>query len=322
MSEFSLFVGIDVSKDWLDLCCFSPSSGQINLSQIDNTSEAIRSYVESLNHQVEQVLFCLEHTGHYSNVFLEVSSALNLTSWIEHPLQIKRSQGMQRGKTDAQDAERIAMYAYRFQDKAVFYQPSSQQITELKRLQSKRDLLVKMQGQIRQALTDKNDKDFKASVKAIAKDIETIEKKIKKVIASDSTLANQDELLQSIPGIGSVLSVTLITITEGFTSFNDSRKLACYAGIAPFPYRSGKSIRYRDRVSKLGNQRLKKLLNLAAWNAIRSVEHLKKYYERKVNEGKAKLSAINAIRNKLVAIIMAVIRRNEPFSKDYSVQNV
>ena len=179
-----------------------------------------------------------------------------------------------------------------------------------------------MQGQIKQSLEDKNDDDFTGSVQAIAKDIEAIERKIQQVINSDPDLANQDQLLKSIPGIGDVLSTTLITVTQGFTCFDDPRKLACYAGIAPFPYRSGKSIQYRDRVSKLGNQRLKMLLNLAAWNAIRSVEHLKQYYQRKVNEGKAKLSAINAIRNKLVAIIMAVIKRNQPFSKDYSVHNV
>lgn len=322
MSEYSLFVGIDVSKDWLDLCCFSPSTAQISPTQIDNAPDAIASYVASLDCDTEEVLFCLEHTGHYSNTFLEVSSALNLNSWLEHPLQIKRSQGIQRGKTDQLDAERIALYAHRFQDKAVLYQPSSQQITELKKLQSKRDLLVKMQRQIKQSSENKNDDDFAGSTQAIAKDIAVIEVKIEKVIASDPNLANQDKLLKSIPGIGSVLSATLITITDGFTSFDNPRKLACYAGIAPFPYRSGKSIRYRDRVSKLGNQRLKMLLNLAAWNAIRSVEHLRKYYERKVNEGKAKLSAINAIRNKLVAIVMAVIRRNEPFSKDYSVPNV
>jgi transposase len=64
---------------------------------------------------------------------------------------------------------------------------------------------------------------------------------------------------------------------------------------------------------------LKALINLSAWNAIRSVPSLKAYFERKVMQGKHKLSVINAIRNKLIAIVLSVIRRNEPFAKDYSL---
>jgi transposase len=89
-------------------------------------------------------------------------------------------------------------------------------------------------------------------------------------------------------------------------------------GIAPFPYQSGSSIKYKNRVSKLGDQKLKSLLNMSAWNAIRSVPSLKTYYERKVAQGKNKMSVINAVRNKLLAMALSVIRRSQPFTKEYS----
>jgi len=131
-------------------------------------------------------------------------------------------------------------------------------------------------------------------------------------------MAGQYKLLQTIPGIGKVVATNLLITTKGFTILTDLRKLACYMGIAPFPYQSGSSINYRSRVSKLGDHKLKALLNLSAWNAIRSVKSLKEFFERKVAQGKHKLSAINAIRNKLLAIVLSVIRRNQPFSEDYS----
>jgi transposase len=73
----------------------------------------------------------------------------------------------------------------------------------------------------------------------------------------------------------------------------------------PFPNQSGVSIK-RDRVSKLANQKLKKLLHMAAMSCIRAHGELKEYFIRKVKEGKNKMLVINAIRNKLVHRMFAV----------------
>lgn len=140
-----------------------------------------------------------------------------------------------------------------------------------------------------------------------------------KIKSKKSQADEEKDQLQSVPGVGKVIAVALLVTTKGFTCLTNPRKLACYAGIAPFPYRSGSSISYGDRVSKLGNARMKGQINLSAWNAIRSVPSLKAFYEKKVNSGKHKMSAINAVRNKLLAIILAVIKRDEPFTKDYFV---
>jgi len=223
---------------------------------------------------------------------------------------------MTRGKTDQQDALRIAQYAYRFCDKATLWKPEEKIISQLKELQSKRDLLVKSYRMLKQAV-EKNDPDVQQPLKSLLKAIDKIEIKIEMLIKTDEKLVGQYRLLQSIPGIGKVVATSLLITTKGFTNLTDPRKLACYVGIAPFPYRSGSSINYKDRVSKLGDQRLKALINLSAWNAIRSIPLLKDYFERKIAQGKHKLSVINAIRNKLIAMALSVIRRNQPFAKDY-----
>lgn len=317
MKNFSWYVGIDVSKEWLDIAIISLENELLKSVRIDNTPVDITNFVKSLQVNTNLVLFCLENTGRYGNAFLQVTANMQLNTWVEHPLQIKRSQGMTRGKTDQQDAFRIAQYAYRFYDKANLWKPEEKTILQLKEMQSKRDILVKSYRMLKQA-TEKNDSDIQSPLKALQKAIDKIDAKMETLINTDEKLVEQYKLIQTVPGIGKVVATSLLITTKGFTNLTDPRKLACYVGIAPFSYQSGSSIKYKDQVSKLGDQRLKALINLSAWNAIRSVPSLKTYFERRIAQGKHKLSAINAVRNKLIAMVLSVIRRNKPFEKDYS----
>jgi transposase len=319
MKEFSWYVGIDVSKAWLDIAVISPAGELLSTGQTDNDIKSIRKHIASLNIETGKTLFCLENTGRYGNAFLEATCLLKLNTWVEHPLQIKRSQGMTRGKTDKYDAVRIAQYAYRFRDKAVFWKPEEKIITQLRELQTRRDMLVKSQRQLRQITEGKVDKIVAGPIKALQVAIIKIENMMVELVKSDAKLFKQYTLLQSVPGIGKIVAISLLITTKGFTNLTNPRKLACYIGVAPFPYQSGSSIKYKNRVSKLGDQRLKALINLSAWNAIRSVPYLKAYFLRKTEEGKHKLKVINAVRNKVIAIALSVIKRDQPFTENYLV---
>ena len=105
----------------------------------------------------------------------------------------------------------------------------------------------------------------------------------------------------------------LIAYTNGFTRFKNSRKFASYCGIAPFPYQSGISIRGKTKVNHLANKKLKTLLDLCAKSAIQYNAEMKQYYERRIKEGKAKMSTINIVRNKLLSRIFAVVQRGTPY---------
>ena len=320
MKEFSFYVGIDVSKSWLDLAIFQPSVGIVEEKRIANINDAVEDFLNTFQKtfkvDLEQVLFCLEHTGKYGYPFLEVAAIKQANVWLELPIQIKRSQGLVRGKTDQWDARRIAEYAYRFSDKAQLWKPADRSLEELKSLQGKRDLLVKTHTQLSQE--DKNDPLFKKPLEALKKTIQEVEQKMEKLLKANHLFLRQYQLLQSISGIGKQTAMALIITTHGFSRLTDAKKLSCFAGVAPFPYSSGSSIKGRNRVSKMGNMKLKTLLNMCAWNAIRATGDLKVYYERKLAEGKHKLSIINAIKNKLLARAIAVINRDTPFTKYYS----
>ena len=93
------------------------------------------------------------------------------------------------------------------------------------------------------------------------------------------------------------------------------RRSDCHAGVAPFEYRSGTSVRGRTRVSQHARKRLKSLFHLAAMSAIRIKGELQDYYQRKVAEGKNKMLVLNAVRNKLIHRVCAVVRRGQKYDK-------
>ena len=109
----------------------------------------------------------------------------------------------------------------------------------------------------------------------------------------------------------------MLVSTNNFTSFENGRKYACYAGIAPFEFTSGTSIRGKTRTSKFGNKTIKTLLNNGANSAIRYDKQIKKYYERKRGEGKEHKVVVNAVCCKLVNRIFAVIKRQSPYVEVY-----
>ncbi|QQR84816.1 MAG: IS110 family transposase [Flavobacteriales bacterium] len=136
---------------------------------------------------------------------------------------------------------------------------------------------------------------------------------IKEVIAAEPEHQRIYDLLLSIDGVGPVLAAHLLALTEGFLRFKTARELACHAGVAPFEYSSGSSIRGKTRVSKQAQPTLKYLLHMAAVGCTARKGELQDYWKRKVAEGKHKMSVLNAIRNKLIHRICAVIERGTPF---------
>ena len=120
----------------------------------------------------------------------------------------------------------------------------------------------------------------------------------------------------SIPGVGKVLSWMTIIKTEGFSKFTDPRKFACFAGVVPFEHRSGTSVFRKPKVSRFADKQLKSILHLAAMSAIRFENDLRKYYIKKVEEGKNKMSVLNVIRNKIIHRMFAVIKNQTVYKNN------
>ena len=161
------------------------------------------------------------------------------------------------------------------------------------------------------------------SLKALEKDLTQVNKQLDELIRSDEELNRLFHLVTSVEGIGAVTAREILITTNEFKDFTDAKKYACYAGVVPFQYRSGTSIRGKDRVSHLANKTVKTLLHMSALSAINHCEELRDYYQRKVAQAvprrdKNKMSVINAVRNKLVLRIFAVVRNNQKYDKNYN----
>lgn len=111
----------------------------------------------------------------------------------------------------------------------------------------------------------------------------------------------------------------MIAITGGFTRFQNARLFCSFAGLTPYKYDSGTSVRSKAKISKRANQTMKALLHMSAVNVatrMKSGEY-KDYYERKLKEGKHIMCILNVLRAKLVHRMFSVIRRDEEYTKQY-----
>ena len=329
--EFTYFIGTDVSKNELD---FAIMHGKTFLfhKEIQNTPSAVKSCIKELiklpGFDLNKAVFCLEHTGIYSNHLLSVLHDKKAPICLESATQIKNSLGNLRGKNDKVDAIRIAEYAYRNRDKLRLWQPKRDVIQQLAHLSTLRSRLVEVQKLIKTPLKEagafikksqvkQNDKLCIKTITGIETDLKKIEKAIDEVIAGDPELNRLFTLVKSVSGIGKITAATIITTTNEFKDINDPKKFACHAGIAPFVKESG-MFKGKARVSHMANKRLKMLLHLAALNSVRYNEDLKLYYQRRIVEDKKnKMSTLNAIRNKLILRIFACVNQNRPYEKKY-----
>jgi transposase len=156
------------------------------------------------------------------------------------------------------------------------------------------------------------------AIKGLEKSLQQLEKAIDGNIAKDVTTNKVISQVSSVKGVGKQTAIALYVYTRGFTMFENAKQLACYCGVVPFSKSSGTSVRYKPGVSPYANRKLKKLLHLCALAALRFDPEIRAYYLRKVSEGKNKMSVINAIRNKLVHRIFAVVRENRLYVDNYA----
>jgi transposase len=336
MNEFKTFVGIDISKKTFDAAVLKLNSpGNIKHQCFSQSPDGYKSFVSWLaDHQIvidEDVLICMEHTGMYINSLVDFLINIHANIWVEMPLRIKKSLGLQRGSDDKLAAINIAQYACRFKDMVKLWKPIDTILQQLRSLLAQRDRLVLTLSQLTVPLNEMQEcgnqteaKELKKlQQKAIAgleKSLQAVEGAIDDKVCQDENINKVISQVTSIKGVGKQTAVKLYVYTHGFSAFENAKQLACYCGVVPFNKTSGTSVRYKPGVSPFANRKLKKLLHLCAMSALRWDAEIRAYYLRKVAEGKNKMSVINAIRNKLLHRIFAVVRDNRYYVENYTYE--
>jgi len=325
------FVGIDVSKETLDLSVVINGKAVSHYCVLNNTREiksVVNKIMKAFGGSYEETIFCMEYTGLYNLPLVKWLQANQCKIWLESGVHIRKTLGLVRGKSDKVDSFRIAMFAYTNRHLVKLWGPPRKVVERLGALLSQRQRMMKARKQLATANSEQKlfiDKEIMHSlnvytnraVSVIDKQVKAIEKEILSLIKEDEKLKQLYDIITSVNGIGLIIAVHIMVTTNEFISINDPKKYACYCGVVPFEHTSGSSIRGKNRVSHLANKTLKTLLHLAAISIIRMPGELQDYYNRKVSEGKNKMSALNAIRNKLILRVFACVNQNRLYEKNY-----
>jgi len=338
--EFKFVLGTDMSKPWFNCCLMNRELDILLEEQIENHPDAIFAFLfklMKLNYieQFSDILLAVEATGiytqHLTRCWLSKGGQLSMI----HAPKISEHLAGQlpfEEKDDAIDARRIAEYAIRFADKLKLWRAKEQTLQKLQVLQRQRERFIEAinllevpvnesiqfdTADISQALLNGQS----ASLKALKEDLKNLEKSINELIESDPYLAQLFLLVTSVPGVGPVTAREVLITTDGFTKFlpNQAKAYAKYVGVIPNRRRSGKSVRKKEKIGIRRNKKLKSNLTMGAQSLIKSKSELGQYYRRKIAEGKHHLSVVNAMRNKMILRIFAVVRNQVMYDKNLNI---
>ena len=327
MKQYDHVFGVDVSKKTVDIThVFNQQFTHRQFLNNETGMEQLMEWLKELAPKLDQTLFCMEATGLYCFPLTRFLAGNGIDIWFENASQIKKACAIARGKNDKVDSQRIALYASKNLDLIRLWKPMDTTLEKIRHLATLRERLVETKKRLTTPIKEFEDvgdiamaklltKTIKSSLSAIDKDLKNIETKIIDIVNADDNLKGLYKLITSVVGIGFVTAINLMVHTNGFTMLKDTRKLACYCGVAPFEYSSGSSVRGKTKVHYIANKKLKCNLHMASLTAVKLDADLKEYYERKIAEGKNKMSVLNAVKNKLLARVVAVVNKQQEYVK-------
>jgi len=301
------FVGIDISKDFLDV--FDGSVGAVR--RIDNRPDAILQLVAGWAGSYVFVLF--EATGRYDRALHQALSAAGIGFARVNPARARdfaRAAGF-LAKTDAIDARMLAAMAQCLRPSADgATDPAREQLAELHK---RRDQLVACRKQERTRIAatgaDLLD-DLAQHIAWLDQAIQRIDLRIAGLIAEQQGLQDAQRLMRSVPGIGPVCATTLLALMPELGS-RSPKAIAALAGLAPFNADSGKW-RGTRRIHG-GRRRVREALYMAAVSVTRTHSRFARIYRAMRDAGKPAKVALVAVARKLLVTLNAIIREQQSF---------
>ncbi len=307
-----VYIGVDVAKDNLDVAIH----GVKNTMRAGNDTDGIAKIVR-LAKKRKATIVCFEATGGYEMPLYIALSEAGVPVAPINPRQIRdfaRSMG-RLAKTDAIDARVIAHFASTAPD--LKSKPVSD-MQNLKDIVTRRIQIVEMITMETNRLRSAN-KDLRAGIEEhiawLKQELNDINKALKSHIEQDLVSREKDSILQSTPGIGPAVSITLIAQLPELGTLN-RRQIAALVGVAPLNRDSGK---YNGkRIVWGGRSKIRAALYMAVLAAIRYNPIIHGFYQRLLSAGKTKKVALIACMRKLVVILNAMLKHHTVWSNSYS----
>jgi transposase len=304
------FVGIDVSKDKLDVH-IRPGGEKFVVSR---DAGGLDELIKRLK-LVHAIAIGVEATGGFEQVVTATLGAAGLPVVVVNPAQVRafaRALG-QRAKTDPIDASVIAHFieATRPQVRPLPDEQTRLLAESVTRRRQIIHMLVAERLRQQHLLSRTMKKSVARLILALEKELNALDEGIDEALRGCEAWKEKQDLLKSVPGVGDVTARTLLAEMPELGTL-DRRKIAALAGLAPYTQSSGK---WKGKSFIAGGRsNVRAVLYMAAMTAIRANPLLKDFYQQLLVRGKAKLKALIAVARKLLTILNAIIRDKKPWT--------
>ncbi|OJJ28613.1 transposase [Campylobacter concisus] len=300
----AFFCGVDVSKDKIDVCFLtSITSEKAKFETLPNNYELIKVYFDSFKN--DEILVVFEATSNYHLALQRALSDLNIRYNITNPykssLFLKHLSTM---KTDISDSYGLAVYARTFKSEIAPDKYNSEYL-EIKSYNSTLNLLQKINTQLKNFKSSQKTLDNKVIDDVIAnliKEIAKLQAMLQK-LAFDlvkKAIPETEEIIKENKGFGVDLALNLFPQLH-FNRDKSEKQFISFIGLSPRIFQSGSSVHKSQKINKMGNSNIRRILFMTALCAIRFNAKFKLRYERLLANGKKKMTAI-------VAVMCAIVR--------------
>lgn len=308
------YIGIDVAKAKLDV--FILESGEHFV--VLNDDEGVRYLLDKIQStcKIQQIHISMESTGGYEQFVAHTLSQAGYTVSVLNPRQIRDfAKSLNKlAKTDKIDALVIAQYAKMANPRpTMFYDTQSDKLAQL---QGRRRQLIDMITAEKNRL-DKMNHHMKGSIERtiqwLEEELDKINKELEQAIDVDEKASHKRELLMSIKGIGKITAQALIAWLPELGLLT-GKEISALGGVAPFNRDSG-TLRGKRSVWG-GRNAVRSALHMATLVAVRHNPYIRAFYQRLIAAGKAKMVAITAAMHKLLLIMNAMLKHDQPWDEE------
>ena len=320
-----VMIGIDVSKAKLDCLWLKDlNTLKVKTKVLANTADGHKALIDWVQKNTGACLsdcsFIMEATGIYHEALAYALHESGANVYVVNPARVRdfaKSLGT-RGKTDKKDSMILARFGA--VNTLQSWQPEAPEIRTLRALLARLEALDKdiqreenrlEKAEISQASAQVIE-SIQLMLKALKDEKRRLEHQINDHIDGHPTLKNDQALLQTIPGIGRVLSRVMMAVIRS-RNFENARQCAAYLGLNPVPWESGSSIKGPPRMSKAGPSLIRAKLYMGAIVASQWNPDIKAHRDRMIARGKSKMSALGGAMRKLVHICFGVLKQQTEY---------
>jgi transposase len=304
----SSYVGIDVSKDRLDVAVLGEERGW----QVDNTQEGIAKLVQQMQ-EICPELIVVEATGGYQRGVVDALFVAGLPVTVVNPVRVRqfaRADGL-LAKTDRLDAFVLAKFGEKMQPRQ--YEGKSEAEKHLSALLVRRkqveEMLKAEQNRLR-TIAPSLRGSVERMITYLKEEKKRLDEQIRELMNEQKAWQEQTEILTSAPGVGMVTTATLLAELPELGKM-DRKKIAALVGVAPMNFDSGKKRGYRK--TKGGRADVRSVLYMSTLVATRYNPVIRTQYQHLLKRGKEKKVALTACMRKFLTILNAMLRDQQPF---------